>query len=71
MMLVLVTILVVTVAGAAPVFAQAAEIAVTGVVEDESDKADDTPIYGVQDESNSSGAASPKGYLLEGDCSAY
>ncbi len=71
MMLALVTILAVMVASAVPAFAQAAEIAVTGVVEDEQDKADGTLIYGIQDESNLSGKASPKGYLLEGDYSAY
>ncbi len=71
MMLALVTILAVMVASAVPAFAQAAEIAVTGVVEDEQDKADGTPIYGIQDESNLSGKTSPKGYLLEGDYSAY
>lgn len=67
MMLALVTILAVMVASAVPAFAQAAEIAVTGVVEDEPDNADGTPIYGIQDDSNLSG----KGYLLEGDYSAY
>ncbi len=71
MMLALVTILAVMVASAVPAFAQAAEIAVTGVVDDEQDKADGTLIYGIQDESNLSGKTSPKGYLLEGDYSAY
>jgi hypothetical protein len=46
-------------------FAQetAEEIAVTGVVSYEGTKADGTPIYGITDDS--------KGYLLEGDYSAY
>lgn len=71
MILALVTILAVMVAGAVPAFAQTTEIAVTGVVEDEQDKVDGTPIYGIQDQSNLPGMASPQGYLLEGDYSAY
>lgn len=63
-------VLAVIVVGAAPALAQPAEIAVTGVVEDEQDKADGTPVYGIKDESNSS-RGSPKGYLLEGDYNAY
>ena len=70
MMLAVVAILAVIVVGAAPAFAKAAEIAVTGVVEDEHDKADGTPVYGIEDKSTSSRVA-PKGYLLEGDYSAY
>jgi hypothetical protein len=70
MMLALVAMLAVMVAGAAPAFAKAAEITVTGVVEDEQDRVDGTPVYGIEDESTSSGM-SPKGYLLEGDYSAY
>jgi hypothetical protein len=70
MMLAVVAILAVIVVGAAPALAQPAEIAVTGVVEDEQDKADGTPVYGIKDKSTSSRVA-PKGYLLEGDYSAY
>ncbi len=71
MILALVTILAVMVAGAVPAFAQTTEIAVTGVVEDEQDKVDGTPIYGIQDQSHLPGMASSQGYLLEGDYSAY
>ena len=71
MMLALVAILVAMVAGAVPAFAQTTEIAVTGVVEDEQDKMDGMPIYGIQDKSNLPGMASPQGYLLEGNYSAY
>jgi hypothetical protein len=70
MMLAVVAILAMIAVGAAPALAQPAEIAVTGVVKDEQDKADGTPVYGIKDESNSSRVA-PKGYLLEGDYSAY
>ena len=70
MMLAVVTILAMMVAGAAPALAKAAEIAVTGVIEDEQDKADGTPVYGIEDESTSSRVL-PIGYLLEGDYSAY
>jgi hypothetical protein len=62
---------------AAPVaFAQAEEIAVTGVIEDMPDKADGTPTYGITDESSVTGTAPPgtappTGYILEGDYSAY
>ena len=70
MMLAVVAILAVTVVGAAPAIAQPAEIPVTGVVEDEHDKADGTPVYGIKDKSTSS-RISPQGYLLEGDYSAY
>ena len=57
---------------AAPVsFAQAEEIAVTGVIEDVPDKADGTPAYGITDESSVTGTAPPTGYILEGDYSAY
>ncbi len=56
----------------APVaFAQAEEIAVTGVIEDVPDKADGTPAYGITDESSVTGTAPPTGYVLEGDYSAY
>ena len=48
-----------------------AEIAVTGVVKDAPDKADGTPTYGITDESSITGTAPPKGYLLQGDYSAY
>lgn len=47
------------------------EIAVTGVVKDELDKADGTPLYSIKDESTMTGTAPPKGYYLEGDYSAY
>jgi hypothetical protein len=78
MMLAVVAILAMIAVGAASSLAEAAasslpeaaEIAVTGVVKDEQDKADGTPVYGIKDESNSS-RVSPKGYLLEGDYSAY
>ena len=70
MMLAVVAILAVIVVGAAPALAQPAEIPVTGVVEDEHDKADGTPVYGIKDKSTSSRVA-PKGYLLEGDYSAF
>ena len=70
---VVVTMLVVIGAAAVPAFTKGAEIAVTGVVTDEQDKADGTPVYGIKDEA---GSALPKtsqrqGYLLEGDYSAY
>jgi hypothetical protein len=54
-------------------FAKGAEIAVTGVVTDEQDKADGTPVYGITDEarSTSSKTAPQQGYLLEGDYVAY
>jgi hypothetical protein len=70
-MFAVVTVLAVIITSAVPVFAQAAEIAVTGVVKDEQDKANGTPIYGIQDESSPSGGTSAEGYLLEGDYSAY
>ena len=69
MMLTIVAMLAVIVVGAAPALAKA-EIAVTGVIEDEQDKADGTPVYGIEDESTSSRVL-PIGYLLEGDYSAY
>jgi hypothetical protein len=70
---VVVTMLVVVIGAAVPAFAKGAEIAVTGVVADEQDKADGTPVYGIKDEA---GSALPKtsqqqAYLLEGDYSAY
>lgn len=73
MMLAVVVMPAVMVAGAVPAFAQAAEITVTGVIKDEQDKADGTPIYGIQDDTTLSGTSvtSPKGYLLEGDYSTY
>ena len=72
MVAVMVTMLVVM-GAAVPAFAKAAEIAITGVVTDEQDKADGTPVYGIKDEA---GSALPKtsqqqAYLLEGDYSAY
>ena len=72
MVAVVVTMLVV-VGAAVPAFAKAAEIAVTGVVTDEQDKADGTPVYGIKDEagSTSSKTSPQQGYLLEGDYSAY
>ena len=69
-MLAVVATLAVIVVGAAPALAQPAEIPVTGVVEDEHDKADGTSVYGIKDKSTSSRVA-PKGYLLEGDYSAF
>ena len=39
-------------------------------LEDEQDKADGAPIYGIEDESTSSRVL-PIGYLLKGDYSAY
>ncbi len=75
LMLLVVAMLAVMIAGAAPAFAEqqgaAEEIAVTGVVKDAPDKADGTPTYGITDESTITGAAPPIGYLLEGDYSAY
>jgi hypothetical protein len=72
MVAVMVTMLVVM-GAAVPAFAKAAEIAVTGVVTDEQDKADGTPVYGITDEarSTSSRTAPQQGYLLKGDYSAY
>ena len=72
MVAVMVTMLVVM-GAAIPAFAKAAEIAVTGVVTDEQDKAEGTPVYGITDEarSTSSRTAPQQGYLLEGDYSAY
>ena len=71
-MVAVVTMLVV-VGAAVPAFAKAAEIAVTGVITDEQDKADGTPVYGITDEarSTSSRTAPQQGYLLKGDYSAY
>jgi hypothetical protein len=71
-MVAVVTMLVV-VGAAVPAFAKAGEIAVTGVVTDEQDKADGTPVYGITDEarSTSSRTAPQQGYLLKGDYSAY
>ena len=53
------------VASSVPTFAQevAGEIAVTGVVSYQGAKADGTPVYGIAD--------GKKGYLIEGDYSAY
>ena len=72
MVAVVVTMLVVM-GAAIPAFAKAAEIAVTGVVTDEQDKADGTPVYGITDEarSTSSKTSAQQGYLLVGDYSAY
>ena len=69
---VVVTMLVV-IGAAVPAFAKEAEIAVTGVVTDEQDKANSTPIYGIKDEARStpSKTSQQPGYLLEGDYSAY
>lgn len=66
----LVAMVAVMVLGAPPAFAEATEITVTGVVEAQQNKADGTPVYGIKDESNSSGT-SPKGYHLVGDYGAY
>ena len=73
MVAVVVTMLVVVVGAAVPAYAKAAEIAVTGVVTDEQDKADGTLVYGITGEarSTSSRTAPQQGYLLEGDYSAY
>jgi hypothetical protein len=76
LMLVGIAMLAAIVAGAAPASADqqeaaAEEIAVTGVVKDAPDKADGTPAYGITDESSITGIAPPKGYILEGDYSAY
>ena len=74
MVAMMVTVLVMM-GAAVPAFAKGAEIAVTGVVTDEQDKADGTPVYGITDEarstSSSSTAVPQKGYLLKGDYSAY
>ena len=72
MVAVVVTMLVVM-GAAVPAYAKAAEIAVTGVVTDEQDKADGTPVYGITDEarSTSSKTSAQQGYLLVGDYSAY
>ena len=73
MVAVMVTMLVVM-GAAVPAFAKAAEIAITGVVTDEQDKADGTPVYGITTDearSTSSRTAPQQGYLLEGDYSAY
>ena len=73
MVAVMVTMLVVM-GAAVPAFAKAAEIALTGVVTDEQDKADGTPVYGITTDeagSTSSRTAPQQGYLLEGDYSAY
>jgi hypothetical protein len=72
-----VAILAVMVAGAAPAaFAQEgpAEIAVTGVLKDAPDKWDGTPTYGITDETTLpfiNGSTPAVGYLLEGDYSSY
>jgi hypothetical protein len=69
-----VAILAVMVAGAAPAaFAQEgpAEIAVTGVLKDAPDKWDGTPTYGITDETTITGSTPPVGYLLEGGYSSY
>src|SRR5215203_3202999 len=74
-MVLVVAMLAVMVAGAAPAaFAQqgaAERIAVTGVVKDGPAKADGTPTYSITDESPITGTALPKGYILEGDYSSY
>ncbi len=72
MVAVMVTMLVVM-GAAVPAFAKGAEIAVTGVVTDEQDKADGTPVYGIKDEAGSAlpKTSHQKAYLLEGDYSAY
>ena len=69
---VVVTMLVV-IGAAVPAFAKGAEIAVTGVVTDEQDKADGTPVYGIKDEAGSTlpKTSHQQGYLLEGDYNAY
>ena len=70
---VVVTMVVVVGAVAVPAFAKGAEIAVTGVVTDEQDKADGTPVYGIKDEAGSTlpKSSHQQAYLLEGDYSAY
>jgi hypothetical protein len=73
MVAVMVTVLVVM-GAAVPAFAKGAEIAVTGVITDEQDKADGTPVYGITDEARSTSsrtAPQQQGYLLKGDYSAY
>jgi hypothetical protein len=72
-MLVVVVMLTVMVAGLAPaaVALEGEEIAVTGVVTDQPDKADGTPTYGITDEITITGSTPPVGYLLEGDYSSY
>jgi hypothetical protein len=72
MVVTVVTVLAMLMAGAVPAFAKAAEIAVTGVVTEEQDKADGTPVYGIKDESTLGKEwYQKKGYLLKGDYSAY
>ena len=64
--LAVVAMLALMVASSVPTFAQeevAGEIAVTGVVSYQGAKADGTPVYGIAD--------GKKGYLIEGDYSAY
>lgn len=66
-MIVVVVVLAVMVAGFAPaaLALEGEEIVVTGMVTDQPDKADGTPVYGIEDE------VTLKGYYLEGDYSAY
>lgn len=75
MMLAAVAMLATMVSGAIPAaFAQevAEEIAVTGVVSYQGTKANGTPIYGITDESTlNEERYQKKGYLMEGDYSAY
>ena len=73
-MLAVVGMLAMMVAAVGPAFAQeeAEEITVTGVVSDEGTKADGTPVYGITDETTlGKGWHQKKGYLIEGDYSAY
>jgi hypothetical protein len=66
-LIVVMVMLAVMVAGLAPAASalEGEEIAVTGVVTDQPDKADSTPLYGIKDE------VTLKGYYLEGDYSTY
>jgi hypothetical protein len=72
-MVAMVVTMLVVIGAAVPAFAKGAEIVVTGVVTDEQDNADGTPVYGIKDEagSTSSKTSPQQGYLLEGDYSAY
>lgn len=73
-MLAVVVVLATMMLGAIPAaFAQeaAGEIAVTGVVSYQGTKADGTPVYGIMDESTLGEGRNQKGYLMEGDYSAY
>lgn len=76
MILALLAALAAMASGAIPAaFAQEAggeEITVTGVVTYQGTKADGTPLYGITEESTAGGEWNQKkGYLMEGDYSAY